>query len=57
MINNKDWTVISGPCTMDSEELYLDTGSKMCEIMKGRNWYYKSSFFKGNRSSIKVKLE
>ena len=52
-IHTKTW--ILGPCSMESEKLYLDEGRFLNKIMKGREWYYKSSFDKANRTSIRGK--
>jgi 2-dehydro-3-deoxyphosphooctonate aldolase (KDO 8-P synthase) len=48
-------TWVVGPCAMESSKLYLDEGKVLNKIMKGRNWYYKASFDKANRSSINGK--
>ncbi len=50
MISDLVWIV--GPCSMENEELYLETAGKLCELMEGREWYYKSSFDKANRTAI-----
>lgn len=36
---------------MENEELYLSTAEKLYEIMDGRDWYYKASFDKANRTA------
>ena len=46
----KTW--ILGPCSLENEKMYLETGKYLSEIMKGKNWVYKASFDKANRSSI-----
>lgn len=43
---------ILGPCSMENEKLYIETAEYLREIMKGKNWYYKASFDKANRTSI-----
>jgi 2-dehydro-3-deoxyphosphooctonate aldolase (KDO 8-P synthase) len=47
-----DMIWIVGPCGMETEKLYLETAEKLNELMEGRNWYYKSSFDKANRTAI-----
>lgn len=41
---------ILGPCSAENEELYIETGRRLATIMKGRDWYYKASFDKANRT-------
>ena len=48
----KDKVWIVGPCSMESIEFYLDTAKKLYKTMKGKNWYYKASFDKANRTSL-----
>ncbi len=50
MMSDMVWIV--GPCCMETESLYLETADKLCELMEGRNWYYKSSFDKANRTAV-----
>ena len=45
-------TWIVGPCAMESRSLFFDVGRQLAEVMQGRDWYYKASFDKANRSSI-----
>lgn len=47
---NKIW--ILGPCSMENEEFYIDMGKKLSAIMGDREWYFKASFDKANRTSI-----
>ena len=47
---DKVW--ILGPCSMESKEFYLETARELNKIMDGRNWYYKASFDKANRTSL-----
>ena len=47
---NKIWLV--GPCSMEDKNLFIDTAKKLAPIMEGKNWYYKGSFDKANRSSV-----
>ena len=47
-----NFTYITGPCGMDSEEMYLKTGRTLYELMQGREFYYKCSYDKRNRTSI-----
>jgi 2-dehydro-3-deoxyphosphooctonate aldolase (KDO 8-P synthase) len=37
---------------MEDEKMYIETASALSEIMKGRDWYYKASFDKANRTAI-----
>ena len=46
-------TYIIGPCAMESKRLYLKEASVLSKILKGRDWYYKASFDKANRTSLK----
>lgn len=48
-------TWIIGPCSIETGELYLSVADRLVPIMQGRNWYYKASFDKANRSSISGK--
>ena len=45
-------TYILGPCSIETEELYDEVGSSLVPIMEGKDWIYKASFDKANRSSI-----
>lgn len=46
----KTW--ILGPCSLENEKMYIETGKYLSNIMKDKNWIYKASFDKANRSSI-----
>jgi len=46
----KTW--ILGPCSLENEKMFIETGSYLNSIMKDKNWIYKASFDKANRSSI-----
>ena len=48
-------TFILGPCTMETKELYLGIAKELSDLMSGKNWIFKSSFDKANRSSIEGK--
>ena len=50
MTNKKLW--ILGPCSMESEENFLNVFNTLAPIMKGRDWYLKASFDKANRTSL-----
>lgn len=52
-INNR-FTLISGPCVIESEELVLEVAEEMKNICNelNINYIFKSSFDKANRSSI-----
>ena len=52
MLDTNKFVRILGPCSVQSEEIYLDAASKLYPIMKGRDWYFKASFDKANRTSI-----
>jgi 2-dehydro-3-deoxyphosphooctonate aldolase (KDO 8-P synthase) len=47
----KPWIV--GPCAMENEETFFQTGEALIKIMAGKNWYLKASFDKANRTSTK----
>ncbi len=55
--NNLPFTLISGPCQIESEEHSMMMATKIKEICNklGINFIYKSSFDKANRSSISGK--
>ena len=48
------FTLIAGPCVIESEELVMEVAGKLKEITDrlGINFVFKSSFDKANRSSI-----
>lgn len=50
--NMSDKVWILGPCSMECEENYLLCADKLSELMEGRNWYYKASFDKANRTAL-----
>jgi 2-dehydro-3-deoxyphosphooctonate aldolase (KDO 8-P synthase) len=51
MKKSKVW--ILGPCSMESEELFITTLSKINNIMDPKDeWYMKASFDKANRTSL-----
>jgi 2-dehydro-3-deoxyphosphooctonate aldolase (KDO 8-P synthase) len=49
-MSDKVW--ILGPCSLESEALFLETFSELSRIMRGRDWYMKASFDKANRTSL-----
>lgn len=49
-MKNKVW--IMGPCSLEDEELYLNTARYLYRIMGDRDWYMKASFDKANRTSL-----
>ncbi len=55
--NNKPFTLIAGPCQLESEEHALKISNELKEITKelGINLIYKTSFDKANRTSLKGK--
>lgn len=51
----KDFTIIAGPCAIESEDLLLRVGEKIKELSErfpNVDFIFKSSFDKANRSSI-----
>ncbi len=55
--NNKPFTLIAGPCQLESEEHALKISSELKKITTdlGINLIYKTSFDKANRTSLKGK--
>ena len=55
--NNKPFTLISGPCQLESEEHALRISTELKKITNelGINFIYKTSFDKANRTSLKGK--
>ncbi len=55
--NNKPFTLIAGPCQLESEEHALKISSELKKITSdlGINLIYKTSFDKANRTSLKGK--
>ena len=43
---------ILGPCSIENEENYLKSLEFLKPYMKNRDWYFKASFDKANRTSI-----
>jgi len=43
---------ILGPCSIENEELYLSTGEYLYKHMQGKDWYYKASYDKANRTAL-----
>lgn len=43
---------ILGPCAIESWEIYRETALYLNNLMDGKDWYYKGSFDKANRTSI-----
>jgi 2-dehydro-3-deoxyphosphooctonate aldolase (KDO 8-P synthase) len=50
--DGKDEAWILGPCSSENKNLYIETGLFLAELMHERNWYYKASFDKANRTAI-----
>ncbi|MBK6949575.1 MAG: hypothetical protein IPH16_17180 [Haliscomenobacter sp.] len=46
----KTW--ILGPCALESRKTYFAIGERLAKLMNNREWFYKASFDKANRSSI-----
>ena len=55
--NDKTFTLIAGPCQLESEDHAIKTSSKLKKITNelGINLIYKTSFDKANRTSLKSK--
>ena len=55
--NDKPFTLIAGPCQLESEEHAIKISSELKEITSelGINLIYKTSFDKANRTSLKGK--
>ena len=55
--NNKSFTLIAGPCQLESEQHALDVSKKLKQITSELkiNLIYKTSFDKANRTSLKGK--
>ncbi len=55
--NNKLFTLIAGPCQLESEEHAIKISTELKNITKdlGINFIYKTSFDKANRTSLKGK--
>ena len=55
--NNKPFTLIAGPCQLESEEHALKVSSELKKITNelNINLIYKTSFDKANRTSLKGK--
>lgn len=45
-------TYIIGPCSIETPELFIGILKELEPLMKDKNWIYKGSFDKANRSSI-----
>ena len=45
-------TYILGPCSLESKEIVKKIIDELYPIMNGKNWYFKGSFDKANRTSI-----
>ena len=55
--NDKPFTLIAGPCQLETEQHAMDMAGKIQEIAKKFNigFIYKTSFDKANRTSLKGK--
>ena len=55
--NNKPFTLIAGPCQLESEQHAIKISSKLKDMTSelGINFIYKTSFDKANRTSLKGK--
>lgn len=50
-----DFFLMAGPCVIESEQMVMETAQELCKIVEGKNidFYFKASFDKANRTSIK----
>ena len=46
------YTWILGPCSLENRELYMKCADHLVPMMKGKDWFFKASFDKANRTSI-----
>ena len=55
--NNKPFTLIAGPCQLESEKHAINISTELKKITSdlGINFVYKTSFDKANRTSLKGK--
>ncbi|MED5357432.1 MAG: 3-deoxy-8-phosphooctulonate synthase, partial [Pseudomonadota bacterium] len=51
--NNRPFTLIAGPCAMESRQHALEMSAALCEMTArlGLDFIYKTSFDKANRTS------
>lgn len=54
-MTNKEKIWIVGPCSIENEKLFIETAKELNKTMQGKEWYYKGSFDKANRTSINGK--
>ena len=52
-MTEKVW--ILGPCSLENEDIFLETFNTLSRLMSGKDWYMKSSFDKANRTSLEGK--
>lgn len=45
-------TYIIGSCSIENRDFYISQYEKLLPVMQGKDWYYKGSYDKANRSSI-----
>ena len=50
-MTEKVW--ILGPCSLENEDIFLETFNTLSKLMSGKDWYMKASFDKANRTSFK----
>ena len=43
---------VMGPCSVENEENYISSLERLKPLMEGRDWYFKASFDKANRTSL-----
>ena len=48
----ENYTYILGPCSIESEDNFLEVAKTLDGYMGGKDWYLKGSFDKANRTSI-----
>ena len=44
---------ILGPCSLESKEICKEVLDSLVPVMEGKDWYFKGSFDKANRTSIR----
>ncbi|MBD3284688.1 3-deoxy-8-phosphooctulonate synthase [Candidatus Uhrbacteria bacterium] len=50
MKDEKTW--ILGPCAIEDRDTYIEAARELYGFMNGRDWYFKGSFDKANRTSV-----
>ena len=50
--SKKNKIYIIGSCSIENRNFYLSQADKLIPLMNGKDWYYKGSYDKANRTSI-----